>query len=930
MKLKRMLVLIFFVSMGFSPLYAKIDMTEKLPIEKSLIEGELKNGFKYIIKKNSKPRNRAVFRLVVKVGSLEEDDDQKGVAHFVEHMAFNGSTHFKENELIKYIESMGLRFGSHLNASTGYERTLYALTIPLEKDNLEKSFLVFKDWAGGLSFNEKEFEKERGVILEEERQRDTVGLRLYNQYKSMVLGTSKYMYRIPIGDIETISNVKLQRVKDFYNDWYRPEFMHFVAVGDFDEKEIEAQIKKHFSTLMNKSKRKRASRKIEDNNQTRVRFLSDKELTSNSFSVEYIDVIQRRQTKHDMRTGLIESMMFRLFNMKAKEQLLKNNPKATSIGFSSSETNSQKGKYSFSVNYRDENELLALKELYALVWSFEQYGFSQDNLDIIKKEKISDNQKWYENLDDRYSSSLASRLVSYAEHHDDSVYVDDKENYRISKELILDIKLEEINAYFKKILTIKDRVILFKNTSEKKISKKVILETIEEAKSETQDFTKIKKLGKELLSKTLEVKKIVSKTFHKKGEFYEFVLENGVKVAFKKTDFSKDRVSLQAFSLGGDSLYGVDKLDDAQKASGFIAQSGVGDFSIIDVGKILADKHVAVSTSISNLTENIYASANANDIDEMFQLLYLKLTQPKVDEVVAKNRKEELKYVVEQSIRNPRKQFRKEFTSSFYKNNPRITFNTVESIQKLNNKKMLEIYQDRFSDINNFTFVIIGDIELDKLELAMAKYLGNLPIKNRKESFIAREKEYLKGKQTFTRAYNNKNITQVTITYNTQINYSKKKAFMLEIIESTLSTRLRELIREEKSAVYGIGVKLFMYRLGKDRSAASMYFSCDPKRADELISEILTAIEKLKKDGITKKEFNTYRKKYRVNHETSLRENSYWLGKLITTYKHNTTLEDELFNLEEVLESISLEDITKMVDSLFKEDRVIAKLKPKQ
>lgn len=928
-KLTKVLAVMLMLVLSLSILDGKNYAEEQdLPTDKNIIEGELDNGFKYIIMKNPKPKKRAEFRLVVKIGSLEEDDDQNGVAHFVEHMAFNGSKHFKENELVKYLESIGLGFGSHLNASTDYEHTLYKLTIPLEKNNLEKSFLVFEDWAGGLSFNEKEFEKERGVILEEERQRDTVGRRLYNQYKSMVFGNSKYMERTTIGDKEIIKNIKVQRVKDFYNDWYRPEFMHFIAVGDFDVKEIESQIKRHFSALTNKSKRQCASRKIPDNNQTRVKSLTDKELTSNSYSVQYIDVLTSQRSKKDMREGLVESMMLTLFNIKAQEQLLKENPKATSIYFSSSSINSQKGRFTFNVDYRGDDEASALKELYALVWSFEKYGFSKDNLELIKSEENSRNEKWYKTLDDRYSSSLASSLVSYS--LDDSIYIDDREDYRISKKLISEITLEEINAYYRKILALKDRAIVFMNTTGNKLSEEEVLEHIDEAKKEATNFTKVKKLAKNILDKELNITKIVSKTFHKKGEFYEFVLANGIKVAFKQTDFDKDSVGLQAFSFGGYSLYEVEQLAQAQKASGFVALSGAGKFSIIDINKILADKDISTSLSISEFTENLYASANTKDINEMFELLYLKLIEPKINKVVARNQKEQLKYRVEQSTRDPKQKFYKEYVADFYKNNPRNIFDTVESIEKLNEKKMLEIYKDRFSDMNNFSFVIVGDVTLEVIELAIAKYLGNLPTKIREEHFVDREKPYLRGEQSFIRAYNNKEITQVSITFKSEIPYSKKNIFILQALDAILEIRLRELIREEKSAVYGIGVGSYVGRLGKNRSGSNIYFSCEPKRADELILEVFKMIETLKKEGVSQKEFNTYKKKYEVRHETDLRSNAYWLRKIVSIYKYDSSLDAELFDLEKVLNSISLKDIKSLANGIFAEDRMVAKLKPKE
>ena len=511
-------------------LISTLIVAKELPKEKSLIEGEFENGFKYSIIKNGKPKNRAEFRLIVKVGSLEEDDDQKGVAHFVEHMAFNGSKHFKKNELIKYLESIGVKFGSHLNASTGYEKTLYKLTVPLKQEYLEKSFLVFEDWASGLNFDKEEFNKERGVILEEARSRDTASFRIYNRYKSMVFEGTKYLDRLPIGDLDIIKNISVERAKDFYNEWYRPEHMHFIAVGDFEVETIKELIKKHFSTLKNSSKRELASRDIKENNQTRVRSLSEKEVTSNSLSVQYLDFFEDTRTKKDMRTALIESMMISLFNIKAKEQLLKDDPKATSIRLDSGAINIKRASYNFKVSYRDNNDKLALKELYELIWSFYKYGFSKEDLRLLKKKRLDNNEKEYKRLSDRRSASIASTLVYYVLNK--SIYIDYDYKYRATKELISDISLEEINNKFKKVLNFQDRVILFVNTTGDKVSKKETLETIESAKKGAEDFTKIKKTPDRLLKNKLVSKKIISRSYNKKTGIHEYILENGMRVLF--------------------------------------------------------------------------------------------------------------------------------------------------------------------------------------------------------------------------------------------------------------------------------------------------------------------------------------------------------------------------------------------------------------
>ena len=897
---------------------------ELLPTEKSLIEGQLANGFKYIIKKNSKPKNRAEFRLMVKIGSLEEDEDQRGIAHFTEHMAFNGSKHFKKNELVKYLESTGVKFGAHLNASTGYERTLYKLTIPLEKDNLKKTFWVFQDWAGGLNFNPKEFDKERGVILEEARMRDSSGFRIYNKSKKLFFGNSRYMDRLPIGKKDIIKNISSQRAKEFYDKWYQPRFMYFIAVGDFNTTIVENKIKKYFSVLKNSNSAKRASREIKDNNTTRVLTVTDKELTSNSLSICYVDKLEDTRTKNDLRQAIVESIMYQLFNLKAKEQILKSNPKATSISLTEDDINSQKSAYSFNASYNSGDEIKALQELSQLIKSFQKYGFSKQDFELIKKQQLQSNEKEYKRISDMRSSSIASSLVNYAVHN--SIYIDYQVEYRLKKELIQDIKLQEINELFKKILNFKDRFVLFVDTNNTKVSKDEVVKIVDNAKA--KDLTKAKKLPSKLLSQELNSTKIVSTTYNIKTNSYRYKLANGINVMFKPTDFSKNRVSLRAFSFGGYSLYNVKDLDNAQKASSFIDKSGVEEFTNIDLSKILAGKTISVSTTISKLTENIYGFANNQDIKSMFELMYLKITQPTIDKRVEKNRKKVLKENAKKVMRNPKNRFNQELSKWYQKNNPRIFFDTPNSIDKLDSSAMLDIFKDRFADLNNFDFAIIGDINKSKVEQLISKYLGNLPTKDKKETFIDRKMDYLKGKQYFIKNYNNENISNIFIFFRSKISYSLKKQLALGAMNSILKVRLREFIREEKSGVYGISVSSDINRLEKNKSSAIIYFTCDPKRKDELISYVYDAIEKIKKELVTTKELDIYKKKFKVSHETNMRENDYWLNKMINSYKFDKPL-DDIYQLPKEVNSISKEDIRDIANEIFKEDILQAELNPK-
>ena len=896
-----------------------------LPTEKSIIEGELSNGFKYTIKKNSKPKDRAEFRLLVKVGSLEEEDDQKGIAHFTEHMAFNGTKHFKKNELIKYLESTGVKFGVHLNASTDYEKTLYKLRVPLERDNLKNAFLIFQDWAEGLNFNRDEFNKERGVILEEARVRDTAGFRIYNKSKKLFYGDTKYMQRVPIGDKSIIKNISVERAKEFYTTWYRPEFMHFIAVGDFNKTVIENMIKKSFSHLKNISHKKRASREIPDNNQTRVLSLTDREITSNSLTLSYVDKLEDTRTKSDLREAIIEEMTYQLFNMKAREQILKDNPKASSINLSSEKINSRKATYSFNVEYSNGDDKEALRELFELIKSFYKYGFSESDFRLVKKSELQSNEKEYRKVSDLRSSTIASQLVNYA--LSNSIYIDYNAKYRLKKELINKISLEDINREFKKIVNFIDRFILFINTDGTKVSKDEVLKIIDSAKA--SDLREDKKLPSKLIDRELKGSKILYEDYSKSTNIYGFILENGIKVIFKPTNFSKDRVYLKAFSFGGTSLYSAEDLDSVKKTSLFVNKSGVEGFSNIDLSKILAGRDIGVDSSISKLTEDIYAYANSRDLECMFELLYLKLTTPTIDKRVAKNEKKILKAKAKEVLRNPQNRFYQELSKWYQLDNPRVRFDTPESIDKLDINFMLEIYRDRFSDLNNFNFAIIGDIGVDKIRELIRKYLGSLPTIKRDECFIDREIEYRRGDQYFVRYYNNENISNILILYRTHIAYSKKRELALKALVSILNVRLRELIREDKSGVYGISIDGAISRLEEKKSNITISFSCDPKRRKELIDYIYKSIDKIKREFVSNKELNVYKKKFRVSYETNMREDSYWLNKMIDSHKFNEPL-NSIYTLPELVNSITKEDIRDIANRVFREDRLQAELNPKR
>ena len=898
-----------------------------LPTEGSIIEGVLENGFSYAIVKNAKPKGRAELRLLIEAGSLEEEDDQKGIAHFVEHMAFNGTKHFKKNDLISYLESTGVKFGSHLNASTSYERTLYKLTVPLKNDNLEKSFTILQDWAGGLSFDADEFDKERGVILEEARSRDGIGRRLFLQFRSLFFGDSRFMHREPIGDIDIIKNISVKRAKEFYDTWYRPELMHLVAVGDFNVTTVENLIKENFSPLVNNSKQKPASRQIVEDNTTKIMTLTDKELTSNTVQIHYFDKMDNIRTIADKRQGLIEEIIHRLFNMKASEQTLKDNPKAMQISMGSSPISSQKASYGFSASYKESNDKEALRELYDLIWSFEKYGFSQSNLELVKRQILSSNEESYKRLSDLRSSAICNRLIANAQ--SGSIYIDYDYDYNLTIKLIKDIKLEEVNALYRDIFKLKDRAILFMHTTRDKISEDEVLDIISKSKTNAKAFKAQKTLATKLLDTELKPHNIISKEFDKSTGIYNYKLDNNITIAFKQTDYAKNMIQIKGFSFGGYSTVEDAMLDNAKKSATWIAKSAPAKFTAIELKKMLSDKTVSASTHISRFGEGVSARGSSDDIDTMLELLFIKITQPKIDDRIINNIKKMLKSKVKQSNRNPKYNFGKELAEFYYQKHPRIQFDTIDSIEVLDADKMLEIYKDRFADMNNFHFVIVGDIDIQTLESAIGLYLGNLPYSNKEESLIDRKYNHRKGTQSFVRHYNNENIANITLTYKSLLPYTIETKAALSAMTSILNVRLRNLIREEKSGVYGIGVRSNIIQELGDKASARISFTSDPNRKDELITAIKEAIEQLKRDGVSQKELSTYREKFAVEHKISMRDNKYWLNMMMHSQKFDIPMK-KMLALPKIVESISSDDIKRIAGVIFGKDILQAELLPKE
>ncbi len=900
----------------------------ELPTEKNLVEGTLSNGFSYSILHNDKPKDMVEFRLLVGAGSLEEEEDQRGLAHFVEHMAFNGIEHFKKNELISYLESIGLKFGGDLNANTGYTRTLYKLSVPLKGDNVDKALTILDDWAGGVLFNKDEYEKERGVILEEKRLRNNVSFRMYEKYEPLFYGDSKYKDRTVIGLEKVIKDAPVQRVKDFYKKWYRPELMHLVVIGDVNATQMEKKIKKTFATLKNADHSKTISRLIPEQDKTRFMMLHDKELSSNSVEVYYLERVPGTRNEAELKRELVTWMAQQLFNTAAKQEVLKPDSKALELYTGTQTLTPHKKAYLFSAVYKEKNREAAFAELYRLMWRFGKYGFDQEALDTVKKTILKYNENAYKAMKTTKSSLLAGKLVQSIEK--DAVFVDRTAEYNITKSLVGKITLQEVNARFKEILHIKDRVILFKSTKkETGLNKESVLKEIEKAKKESKAPKAKEKKKLVLLDKALTPVKIVEKRFDKETGIYFYRLENSVTVSFKPTDFQKNQVLLSAVSQGGLSAMPVEALNDAKKAAVWVMRSAPGDLKPFELRKLLADKSAELDLSLSRFDEKISARTTPKDLETLFQLLYMQVTAAKIDKGVDRQLHNIFMARQAQADRDPAYRFNKAMNKFYYRDNPRILFDTNESIAALNSQKMLSIFKQKFADMNHFHFVIVGDTTTKQIEPLIATYLGNLPTSEKEEHFDSRPYPYRAGKEQFTAHFNTTNIANIGMKYRSHLHYSIAVMSVMDVMNEILSVRLRNLVREEKSGTYGVGVNCKIIRELNATSSCNIRFASDPQRKDELIKSIQESIETFKKEGPTAQELKNVKTEFAVQYKRALKNNAFWQSIMLKSAEFGTSVEAYL-KYNEQIQKVTAEEVQEMANTMFKEDMLLSERLPQE
>ena len=913
------------LAVGVSSASAQIpNPGDPIPPDPAVMAGKLDNGFTYFIRENDQPENRAELRLVVNAGSILEDDDQLGLAHFVEHMAFNGTRNFEKQELVDYLESIGMQFGPDVNAYTSFDETVYMLQVPMDDPEvLATAFQILEDWAHGVLLDPEEVDKERGVVIEEWRGRRGAGARMQDKQFPVMFEGSRYAERLPIGKPEILESAPPELLRRFYDDWYRPDLMAVVAVGDFDGNEIRTIIEERFGGIQGPADpRPRIEADVPIDHPALVAIASDVEAPQSQVGVLYKQRPSPQGTVADYRRNLVRSVYSGMLNARLDELRLQADPPFV-IAFS--------GGGGF-VRGVDAYQLVALvpeggigRGLDALLTEAERvvrHGFNESELERRKTAISRANERSLAEKDNQESALLASRYVQVFLEGDPYPSVEDR--VALSEALLPGITLEETIDVAQAWLTERGRVIMV-NSPEK--------EGLEVPAEDdlTGVFAAIGGKDIEPYEDVAADAPLLPVMPEGSGVAWEqilaevgvtiWTLENDVRVVLKPTDFKDDEIRFSATSPGGTSLLTDELYRTTSWAGSVVGQSGVGDFDQTALRKKLTGKAVNVSPSLGSLSEGISGTASPKDLETAFQLIYLYFHSPRLDENSFSAYKTMQTGIFGNMGASPEFAFSDTVSRTMSQGHPRSRSlpQVMEDLDLADLDAALSVYMDRFADASDFTFYFVGAFDPVTIRPMVEQYLGALPDLNRVESWRDLGIDPPDGviAKVVHKGLEPKSRTQIIFSGDGE--YSREESTAISALADVLDIRLRELLREDLGGTYGVGVSGRISDRPDQEYRVSISFGSAPERADELSAVAFEEIERIKAEGPDPETVAKVREAQRRAKETNLRENRYWLGQLASHERLGIDLRE--IPSYELIESWTAEQVQQAAVRYLRTDR---------
>jgi zinc protease len=907
--------LLLVISSSFLVSTAQLNPSDKLPVDPQVKIGRLENGLTYYIRQNKRPENKVELRLVVNVGSINEDDDQQGLAHMAEHMAFNGTTHFKKNEIISFLQDIGVGFGNDLNAYTSFDETVYILPIPTEKPgNVEKGFQVLEDWAHNVTYLNEDIDGERAIILEESRLGKGANDRMLKKIYPRLFEGSKYASRLPIGQDSIIKSFKHDAIKRFYKDWYRPDLMAVIVVGDIEPAQAEALVKKHFSGLtMPANPRKREYAEVPPYSSSSAVIATDKEATNYFISINYPAFKEETPaTINHYRGYLVKQIYSTLLNQRLQELTQKQNPPFVfaSVGFDSYARGY--GAFGAFASSGTGDTKKALEALVEEIERVKRYGFTAAEMERTKKTMLANYERNYNNRDKTESDNFVDEYVNHF--LDQEPIPGIEKEFAYAKELLPGITIEEVNAVSNKFKDQKNRFVYVagpeSGTSQALPTDKELLATIDaKEKSAVQPYEE-KAVAANLLSKEPKAGKVVSKTSNAVLGTTELKLSNGITVTLKPTTFKNDQIIMGATRQGGKNNYGLADKYNAEYAVGVVTAMGVGEFSPVDLRKVLAGKTATVNPVFGAISEGVRGNSSVKDLETLFQLTYLHFTAPRKDTALFRSFIQRNKSQYAAISANPQAAFLDTLYKTMFNNNPLapIVVPNSANFDKVDIDRALAIYKERFSDASGMNFVFAGSFKEEEIVPLIEKYIASLPATNKKFSFTDNKVRPITGKNNITVNKGKEQKSLILAIYTGEIPYSEDMELKTQALSEVLNIRIIEELREKIQGIYGGGTFAGLERYPYANYNFFLQLPCGPEKVDTLLKAVKKEFNLIVQNGPDTSYLNKVKRQWIEQYRTSMKENNTWLNQLLE-YKLQGGDPDRFVNYEKYVEKLTPKDV---------------------
>jgi zinc protease len=890
------------------PAVRTVTLDQIVPVDPLITVGTLPNGFRYYIRENRQPQGRAELRLAVNAGSVLEDEDQRGLAHFVEHMAFNGTQHFPGNAVGTFMQSIGVRFGAHVNAHTAFDETVYQLQIPTDNPAVvDRSLLILEDFAHNVSFDPVEIDQERGVILEEWRLGLGAGERIQNAQFPLLFKGSRYADRLPIGTPEIIRNVPHARLKQFYTDWYRPDLMAVIVVGDIDRATIEPQIRAHFGSIpVPVSPRPRPSFTVPNQPGTAYSVITDPETTNTLVGTTTAMTAREQRTVGAYRQRMVEQLFAAMLSARLDEIA-----QAPNAPFLQAQTG--RGLFVRTIQVTSLNALVAkgsvergLSALFTELSRVARFGFTAGELSRMKLNLERGLQRSVVEKDKSPSGPLADEFIrNFIEEEPIPGIVYE---YGLNQRFLPEITLAEVNAVAQEWMPARSRVVTISAPESDKgtLPNEVTLAgAISAANAERLTAYVDTASTKPLLAALPAAGSVSSTATAAAVGITEWRLSNGVRVVLKPTTFKQDEILFRAVSPGGTSLAGDEDFIPADTADAVIAQGGLGSLSRIDLEKVLAGTTASVRADIGATEEGLAGGAARKDLETMFQLIYLTFTAPRADPVAFRVLTDQLRVTLANRQAQPDEQFDEALDAALSQNHVRTQPLTPASVERMNLASSLAFYKDRFADASDFIFVFVGSFDLQTMKPLVELYLGSLPSQHRNE---AAKDVGIRAPTGVVEREVRSGIaprSQVSIVFTGPFQNDEQHRVIATTMADTLAGNLQRTLREDLGGTYGVSVVPRFTKYPQGEYRLTITFACDPARKNSLVRAAFEVIDAYKQNGPAEGQVADARSALTRDLEANLANNGYLLSRILFKYEFGEDV-NEVVNMRPFYDRITV------------------------